>query len=388
MATSGDSGVFNNAIKPFAQQVIDLGRFWRGAALGHEARRELDPEVLSDPHSATVGALRYLSQTIAEGNRGPPALLVDERTSSRLLEAGLVNILFACLPDPEALERSKDDAKELRVVYNGFKEFIAYLSIAVGREAMQNICDDPLLGGLFSTVDRAVASSSLRRALNVWKDELHHIAWDTRENAKASTHRPLTVRLLEYLRWEVRGRKEQLRPVENPWPAVDAKVQRRASQRDLAHPLSEISQICANCSAPGAKVRCLSCQPEQNDSQALRAVYCTPACRNADSARHAAICHELRDLSRRAFLFQTTFEQYLLSVKYGTTFVVLEEDGVVKCFQHSPDWLDPEDKTLYVGVSPDLDLSLPKVETALHGFHCCDIRARARVLLEFFFRGE
>lgn len=384
MATSGDSDVFNNAIQLFAQQVIDLGRFWHGAVLGHEAREELSPGVLSDPHSATVGALEYLSQTVAGENGGPAALNIDEGTSSRLLEAGLVNILFACLPDPEAFERARQDARELIMVYNGFKEFIAYLSIAVGRVGMENICDDPLLRGLFSTVDRAVAPSVQKRPLNVWKDELRHLAWDTRVNAKASTHKPLTARLLEYLRWDIRGRKDEFCTVEKAWPPVDAEIQWRASQRDVTRPLSDLSHICANCSAPGAKLQCLSCQPKQNNSQAIGAVYCTQACRNADSAWHATTCQELRDLSRRALLFQITFVQYLLSVKCGTTFAVVEEDGVVKCFQHNLN----HDKTFYVGVSPDLDLSLPKVETALHGFHCCDIKVRAKVLLDFFFRRE
>lgn len=376
---------FEDLMEFFCEEVIDLGKFTKGVLLGRQAREALGPEVLADPHDATAGALECLSEDIAKRYDGSKASMRDEGTSSRVLQAGLVNILFACLPDPDVFEDSKHrrNPMEMKMVYNGFKEFIEYLSTVIGRKGMENICDDPLLGGLFSTVDRAVASQT--GPLHVWEDELRRLAWDTRVNAQASTHKPLTIRILEYLRWEVRGRKDMFCTVKKPWNFLDPWRLRRLAQHNPS-PLSELRRRCAICWAERAHIQCSSCHPAQNDDQITGPVYCTRTCRLANAASHGALCEETRRLSRLALLFQIIFVQYLLCVTSGTKFVVSEDDGVFKCFLSKPPCLDVDEDEDYVGISPDLDLSLPKVDAALHGFRCCDIKAKAIALLEFFFR--
>lgn len=330
---------FEDLLEFFSDEVVAFGRFTKGALLGQDARKFIGPEVLRDPPTATAEALEFLSHFVAERNGGPGASIRDEGASSRLFRGGLVNILFGCLPDPEAFERSKnglEGIEELQLIYDGFKEFIEYLFTVIGRKEMENMCADPLLGRLFLTVDRAVASGQTR-PLHVWKDELRRLAWDTRVNAQASTHKPLTVHILKYLRWEVQGRKDRFRTVEKPWLPVDHEKPRRTPRQELAQ------------------------------------------------LSHAEICRDMRDMCRLALFFQITFVRYLLSVMSGTTFVVSEDDGVVKCFLSNKKWLDSDDESNYVGISPDLELSLPKVKTALHGFHCCDIKQKALALLEYFF---
>lgn len=95
-------------------------------------------------------ALEHLFKLIAEDD-GPSASIKSEERNSSLLEVGLVNILFACLPKPEGLERSKKGVRNFTVIDHGFKEFVDYLCTAVGKEAMGKICGDPLPSGLFST---------------------------------------------------------------------------------------------------------------------------------------------------------------------------------------------------------------------------------------------
>lgn len=390
MATFGDTNSFDNIMELFVEQVKHLGGLRSGAMYGRNFLMQHVSDSLSDAYKRTWKALKHLSSLIAE-RRGPPAAITSEEISFSLLEAGLVNILFACLPKPGDFEASRKDSEGLReftVKYHGFKELVEYLSVAVGREAMRKICGDPLLNSLFSALDRAVASSIRGLHLQVWQDELCRLAWETRGYPRNWSHKPPTVSLLYYLRWEVQGRKGKSYDFEKPWTPQDPE-RLRHYQQVLALPLNRRSGKCGQCSAPGARLRCMSCQPELSDGQMIGAVYCNQACRDAHSARHAIICQETKNLSRVALLFQITFVQYLLSVNSGTTFVVSEEDGVVYSIMSKTQPSDQLDMGPdYVGVSPDLDLSQSNVDAALHGFHCCDIKGSARPLMEYFFRGK
>lgn len=394
MDPSTGNNVFDHVMDFFTDEVVSLGNLGRGVLVGRQAREELDIEALYDRHEAITKALEYLSEHIAHETYDKRASIKSEQMSSDLLEAGLVNILFGCLPSPDAWENSthnSEGSSHLSMIYGGFKELLKYLFTVIGRKEMENFCDDQLLGDLFATVDWASASSSQLGPPPTWKDKLLRLAWETRDHAPNLKHKPPTVTLLEYLRWEVQGRKDISCPVDKPWEIVDLKTLRRSAQPDLSRlPRSRGSRKCANCAAPGASSRCRICQPKVDDGQSIGTFYCNQACRESDHTSHAVICRETRDLSRLARLFQTTFVQFLLSIHHGTAFIVSEQDGVVNSMLNDQPLggLDLNRKSQYVGVSPDLDLSLPKVETALHGFHCCDIKWKARALLEFFFSGE
>lgn len=392
MATSSSSSSstsssykFEKVMEAFVEEVIVLGRLKRGMMMGRDARKWLETEVLYDRRNAIAKALEYLSDYIAD-TTGCNVSIRSEETASSVLDAGLVNILFCCLPKPEAFERSLQGTTETREIYDGFKEFILYLFTVIGRRELEDLCDDPLLGGLFTTVDRAAASSAPHA---MWKDELRRLAWETRGRTQDLIHSPLTVRILEYLCWDVQGRKDRVCNVQKPAVAVDLETLRRTAPQDLSClPQNGLTRNCAYCSTPGAKIACDLCFPEEDGNQAIGKAYCNSACGSADIATHAAICEETRNLSRRAFIFQITFVQYLVSINFGTTFIVSEQDGVVHLSLSNAPARHPAAGSHYVGVSPDLDLCLPSVETALHGFHCCDIKVKARALLEYFFGGE
>lgn len=367
------------------KEVIELGRSKRGIVLGRKARERLGTEVLRDRRNAIAKALERLSDYIAN-TKGSDASIKSEEAASTVLDAGLVNILFCCLPKPEAFERSLLGTNETREKYDGFQEFILYLFTVIGRKELEDFCDDPLLGGLFATADRAAASSAPHAK---WKDELRRLAWETRGRTQDSTRSPLTVRILEYLCWDVQGRKDKFCNVQKPTVAVDLETLRRTAQQDLSRlPQNGLTRNCAYCSAPGAEIACDLCFPEEEGNQAIGTAYCGPACGGADVTTHALICEQTRNLSRRALIFQITFVQYLVSINFGTTFIVSEQDGVVHLSLSNAPARHPTTGSHYVGVSPDLDLSLPSVETALHGFHCCDIKTKTRALLEYFLGGE
>lgn len=391
MATSSSSSsstssyTFEKVMETFVEEVMELGRLKRGMVLGHKAREQLGTEVLRDRRNAVAKALERLSDYISD-IKGSDASIKSEEAASSVLDAGLVNILFCCLPKPEAFERSLQGMTETREIYDGFKEFILYLFTVIGRRELEDLCDDPLLGGLFATVDRAAASSAPHA---MWKDELRRLAWETRGRTQDSTRSPLTVRILEYLCWDVKGRKDKFCNGQEPVVAVDLETLRRTAQQDLSClPQYDLVRNCAYCSARGAEFGCDLCFPEEDEKQAIGTAYCNPACGSADMTTHAVICEETRSLSRRAQIFQITFVQYLISINFGTTFVVSEQDGVVHLSLSDATASHSTIGSHYVGVSPDLDLSLPSVETALHGFHCCDIKVKARALLEYFFGGE
>lgn len=388
MSTTNDDEVLDEGIQFLKKGLKYLAIAKNGKSRGLDARRQLGNEVLSDARMGTIKALEHFFDTVVIPFTGSSATReLRSAWIARLLESGFVNILFCCLPKPEAFERSMEDGSELRRIYVGFKEFMDYLFAVIGRKELEDFCDDPLLGGLFTTVDRAGAASSARLAM--WKDELRRLAWETRGCTQDSTYSPLTVRLLEYLCWDVKGRKDKSRCVQKLVKAVDLGTLRRTAQRDLSRlPEYGLIRNCASCSAPGAKFACDSCFPEEDESQAIGTAYCGSACFSADSTTHALICEETSSLSRRAQIFQITFVQYLISINFGTTFVVSEQDGVVHLSLSDAPASPSTIGSHYVGVSPGLDLSLPSVEAALHGFHCCDIKVKARALLEYFFGGE
>ncbi|KAG6355096.1 hypothetical protein INS49_004177 [Diaporthe citri] len=77
---------------------------------------------------------------------------------------------------------------------------------------------------------------------------------------------------------------------------------------------------------------------------------------------------EFGEISRLTVLFQIVFVQYLLSINYNGYYIVSADDGMVKVFMDCSAPEDLQNESIYKGVSPGLDLSLPKVEAALHAF--------------------
>lgn len=389
---SNDDEFFDDIMEFYADEVIELGfrKPWTGACLGRLFLLRYGSEVVNDPDRAMVIALAYLSQVMTMSQKGFSPSIKSEETSARLWKAGLVNILFGCIRDPEAFENCKRNNGELKMIYDGFREFVKYLYTVIGRGKIERNCGDPILGRLFSTVDRAAAFTpmpgSTKLSHHVWLDELHHLAWETRNGKQTWGRMPHTIQILEYLRWEIRGRKDATCAVKKPWVATPLGKPSQSPPDDLSRLLpGNPSAPCAYCSASDASLQCHSCQPTGNDQLLSLTVYCNEACLRAHSAEHAAICKEIRDLSRSARLFQVAFEEFLRFTRLKTPFTVSKEDGVVrKWYARTAAQSDSEARQIL----SHLDFGREEEKAALYSLCCTTTQHSAAELLEFFIRRE
>lgn len=383
---------FEGIIDPFAKEVMDLGcrDLWActsGALLGRFFLLQSNPRVIQHPDMAMVKALEYFSQFIRTKNDGPPPSIDSEETSAELCRAGLVNILFGCIRDPETLEDCKHNVEELRRIYNGFREFVEYLSTAIGRRTLENRCKDPILGRLFSTLNRAATSASAPGNIKflqfLWLDEIRFLAWETRNSAQNWGRMPHTRRILEYLRWEIRGRRDLTRSINNSWLATRSNQPTQSPSDDLSRlSLGNPSAPCAYCSATDASLQYLSCKTTRNDQLSLLTVYCNEACLEAHSAAHAVICREARDIYRSEALFQVVFEEFLRFTRTKSAFTVSEKDGVVT------KWYTHRAAKLWLRPAQPLDFGKKKVQAALHSLCCNATQTSAEELREYFIRRE
>lgn len=99
-------------------------------------------------------------------------------------------------------------------------------------------------------------------------------------------------------------------------------------------------------------------------------------------------CPETKSLFRRARLFSIALKQFILA-SVGTSVPILAvkvEDGINKTTEGRPRY--PLEECMYSGMHPDLDLSLPEVQAAVHAFCCYEMGRSAKALFEYFFLGK
>lgn len=301
-----------------------------------------------------------------------------------------VELFFGYLPDPQSHEIGyfEDGGRPIVEAYIHAHDVLKYLSLVQGRKMLKTQSRDTLLDKLFEIMDRADGPAGLNYAQ--WSEDLLRLVWEiSRETDIRRTRTERTSSLIEYLCWVIRGRKDAVCTVPKPRATVDLPELRRSAYDDLSRlPHDAPLGNCAKCSAEGANIRCTCCWLGLNGDHGAGAVYCSVKCRKVDSGRHKVSRQEFRELYRLTTLFQIVFVQYLLSINYNGVYTVSADDEMVTVFM---DGSAPEDlatEAIYKGFSPDLDLSLPKVEAALHAFGCCAIKDPARALLEYFFRCE
>lgn len=301
-----------------------------------------------------------------------------------------VDLFFGCLPDPQTHEmvNVENGGRDIIHAYNHAHEVLKYFTLVHGRNNLKRRYKDILLNKLLKIMDRADEPVFLRYFL--WSGDLLRLVWKIprRINIR-NKHTERTSSLIEYLRWVIRGRQDAFCTVQKPWANVDPAELRRSAYHDLSRlPYHALHGNCTKCSAEGADIRCPCCWLGLNGDHGAGAVYCSNMCREEDSGRHEVSRQEFRKFSRLAILFQLAFDQYHLSVNYNGKFAVSADDEMVQVFRDVSPPEDLKTESIYEGVSPDLDLSLPKVKAALHAFGCCAIEDPARALLEYFFRCE
>ncbi|KAK7696796.1 hypothetical protein SLS64_014198 [Diaporthe eres] len=302
-----------------------------------------------------------------------------------------VNLFFGCLPSPESHEMCDgEDGGRAHLVdaYHHAYEVLKYFVLVQGENEVKIQYTDAVHNKLFEFLypadGRAISS------FTQWSADILRLVWEVpRGGDIRMLHTVQTQDLIEYLRWLIRGRKEVFCTVQKLWATVDQAELRARAYDDLSRlPDNTLLGNCANCSAEGAGLRCTCCCIDPKQDHGAGTAYCSHKCREADSKRHAVSRQETRELSRCTILFQIAFVQYLLSINYQVGYTVSAYDGMVKVFLGGSAPLDLTPESTYQGVSPDLNLSLPEVEAALHAFNCCAIKDPARSLLEYFFRSS
>ncbi|KAI3399141.1 hypothetical protein diail_7720 [Diaporthe ilicicola] len=392
MATS-DDGNLEEAIEDFKECWSNLILLpGLGERRGRKTRELLGTEILDDPKTALTKAITLFHDFLTRcggrcGTRIPKIV-----RNSLLARAGPLNIVFACLPDPDELERSYASDSDSLTIYNTAHEMLSYLVTVFGQDWLGSAFDaDPLLNGLLSILyvannpkpSESRAGRVERYKYGVWWQGLRYFAWEMRDEIDIRRYNPPTIRLLEYLRWAVQGRKDVTCKVQKPRAPVDLELLNSTAQLDLRCLFSDrFSGVCRNCYTSGARLQCISCQQAGYDHWFSGAVYCDQACLEENRIVHATFCKETRDLHRCARLFQDAFDQLLLVIQHEIPFTALMKDGLVQRVECDV----PSSKSLLVGFSPYLDLSKPEVVAALNSWRCCAIQVYAQVLLDYFIR--
>lgn len=397
MKTCADIKTIEDSIADMKQCLSDLEPGLCGD-LGRTIGESLGTEILQDPRRALYHAVWALPERLIRYGRRCGRRVPRHVREHSLAAMGPVEIVFGCLPDPEAFERSCEGDLDCRTIYNCAHEMLTYLvAVFRGRGRILAAFDDPLLRGLLSILDHVGYTplgpkDDVSRKDHYWREGLRSLAWDQLRKGTEAERRymPHTRRVLEYLRWVVLGRKDLTCRVRKPWAPTSPKTLNWNSQLDLRRLfVDRLFGRCSYCSTTNASHRCVSCQPRGDEHLLSGTVYCNERCLRNHSAVHAASCKNTRELFRRALLFQDAFNQYLVATQEHFPFAVWMENGVVRRMDcKPPPAIQPSPKSLLVKFSSRMDLSRPGVEAALHSYHCNDIRRVARALLDLFIGRE
>lgn len=361
-------------------------------SLSPELRELFGRTEIADP----AGAVRVLHKFLKLSTQPCTEKVKIDVGNAILEDSDPVDLFFSYLPDPEGHEMRYTEHGDSAIFepYSQAHEVLKHFAIVQGKKLLKAIYKDPILDRLLNILDRVdklqdMGDPDFMRSYQ-WSESLPSLVWQIRRCVETrKKHSPHTQSLIDYLLWEIQGRKDISCNVHKPWATIDPAETRRNADSDLSRlPHDALSGKCAKCSAEGAHVRCLCCWLWKNENRDTGTVYCSQTCLKEDLERNAISRQETIELLRLSTLFQITFTQFLLSANYEVSYTVCENEGMVKSYGSSAarSGLDPE--TTYEGVSPDLDLSLPEVQAALHVYECCAIKGPARALLEYFFRCE
>lgn len=343
-----------------------------------------------------AGAVRVLHKFLSLSAQPCTEEVKIEVGNAILEDSNPVDLFFSCLPDPQGHEMRYTEYGDFAIIdaYNRAHDALKYFTITQGKTLLKLRYTTSILNQLLKILNRVdklqgVSYPAFER-YNQWSENLLSLVWKTRNAVDIrKTHSAHTQNLIDYLVWDIRGRKDSSCNVRKPWATIDPAETRRSADSDLSRlPQDASSGKCAKCHTEGAHVRFLGCWLWTNEDRATGTVYCSQKCLEEDMERHAVFLQESIKLFRLSTLFQITFTQYLLSTNYEVNYTVSEIEGMAQSYGSgtAPSGLIPE--TIYEGVSPDLDLSLPKVQAVLQAYSCCAIKDPARALLEYFFRCE
>lgn len=382
-ATSNDE-VFDEAMQCLKEGSVVLGQAKDGALQGWIAYQQHGDEFQDDPRMATIKALECFFENVAiPRTKNSATRELVSKWCARLVDSGLVNVLIGCLPDCEAFERYYRDVQEVVRILDGFQEFLKYLRTALGKN-FNAVCEaDELVAGLFNMRPRSAApepgSLDWYRFL---QNDLRLLAWHMR-GIKQHHYMRHTFRLLEYLKWEVQGRKDLTCRVQKSGTFLRPEELNKSAPSNLSLLFPEDSYyLCTHCFAPGATLQCALCLPSRKHQTVSGIAYCNETCLESHKADHAASCEETRRLIRSASLFQIAFTLYLLVTRGDNDFTVANWYGVVIKTQISkPPHYDGTDAMNAI-------LDDPNDAAGLHTLRCTAIQGLAQELLEYFIRRE
>lgn len=265
-----------------------------------------------------------------------------------------VDLFFYYLPSPEEFEKIHNGDNDAPIMFERYDyafTVFKYYTIVHGRDSMRTRHGDAILENLFRLLDRGdslpleVYHSFIRNWM--FCEILSAVCHVRPETSIQQTHPRYithTCRLIDYLSWKARGRKDSDCRVKKPW-----------DNRDLVE-LRQTAPLELSCLQLGRLSGQVSCQ-------------------------------ETTRLYRLAHLFQVAFFQFILS-NTGRSKIfhtVYEADGIVRATVSNP---IRNSESRYAGIPAEWDLSRSEVKAVLYAYRCCDIRGPARALLEYFFRCE
>lgn len=379
-AMDGLRDSFRESLAPELRELI-------GRRLKEQRTQTADPaatlEMLSkfvklSAHSCSVETKKYIGNAILDGSNP-------------------VDVFFGCLPDPTQHEsvQAGNDRQDFVTTYRQAHEALETFGDIHGRKHLTRKYKDFLHKRLFKAAARANAFRSADPITRTYVyramfEDLLRLAWEIPRKLNTwNKYTDHTTGFIEYLHWTVQGRKDTFCTFRKPWSTIDPDQLRENARLGLSCLYEDtLPRKCASCSAQEARIQCLCCGPRTENSHGAMSLYCGEECRAKDWDRHDKSRQETVRLHRLALLFQVSFVQYLLSINHGNTYTVWYEEGIVKAIVSKSAPVDSSPEGAYEGVSPDLDLSQPGVETALHALQCCAIKGPAQALLERFFRCE
>lgn len=384
MSPTSNDEVFDEAMQCLKEGLVFLGQAKDGALQGGITHQQHGNEFQDDPRMATIKALERLYENVAiPRTKNSATRELASKWSARLVDSGLVNILIGCLPNREAFEWFHRDARGVVRILDGFQEFLKYLRNALGKNLKAVCGTDELVAGLFNMRPRSAAPEP--GSLDWYQfllNNLRLLAWDKR-GIKRHHYMRHTFRLLEYLRWEVQGRKDLTCQFQKPGTFLSPEELNKSAPSNLSLLSPDDSYyLCTHCSAPGATLPCALCLPSREHQTVSGIAYCNETCLESHKDAHAASCEETRRLIRRASLFQIAFNLYLLVTRGDKDFTVANWYGVVIKTQISkPIHYDGRD-------AMNVILDDPNDAAGLHTFRCTAIKGLAQELLEYFIRRE